>query len=100
MTTNPCAVLSVEEEQNILARIHDPHIPSAEVNVRDFGAVGDGVTLDTQAIQRAIAYLHRQGGGRVIVPAGRYLTGSLALLSHINLHLDSPQSVLSRCRFI
>ena len=94
MTTNPCAVLSVEEEQNILARIHDPRIPSAEVNVRDFGAVGDGVTLDTQAIQRAIAHLHGLGGGRVVVPAGRYLTGSLALLSHINLHLDSPQSVL------
>ncbi|WP_438437587.1 glycosyl hydrolase family 28-related protein [Kluyvera sichuanensis] len=80
MTINPSVVLSVEEERKILARIRDPQFPAREINVRDCGAVGDGATLDTDALQRAISQLHALGGGRVVVPAGRYLTGSLELL--------------------
>ena len=94
MTINPSVVLSVEEERKILARIRDPQFPAREINVRDCGAVGDGTTLDTDALQRAISQLHALGGGRVVVPAGRYLTGSLELLSNIDLHLESRQSVL------
>lgn len=94
MTINPSVVLSVEEERKILARIRDPQFPAREINVRDCGAVGDGATLDTDALQRAISQLHALGGGRVVVPAGRYLTGSLELLSNIDLHLESRQSVL------
>ncbi len=52
-------------------------------NVKDFGAVGDGVTLDTAAIQRAI-----DAGGTVYFPKGTYLTGTLYLKSHGGLFLD------------
>ena len=57
-------------------------------NVRDFGAVGDGVTLDTAAIQGAVDACAAAGGGRVTLPAGRYLSGSVFLKSHVELHLE------------
>lgn len=52
-------------------------------NVRDFGAVGDGITKDTAAIQRAL-----DGGGTIRVPGGRYLTGSLYLPDNTTLLLE------------
>src|SRR5690606_36091329 len=58
-----------------------------ELSVRDCGAVGDGVTKDTAAIQQAIDQVAAAGGGRVVVPAGRYLTGTIWLRDHIELHL-------------
>src|ERR1043166_6818995 len=58
-------------------------------NVRDFGATGDGVTLDTVAINRAIATCHAAGGGTVFVPVGVYLVVTLDLLSNVTLHLDA-----------
>ncbi len=58
-------------------------------NVRDFGAVGDGITLDSEAINQAIKACHQGGGGTVFVPAGTYLIGTVELLSHVTLHLDA-----------
>lgn len=55
----------------------------------DFGAVGDGKTLNTVSIQKAIDSCARTGGGTVDVPAGVFLTGTLQLRSHVNLHLES-----------
>jgi len=55
----------------------------------DFGAVGDGKTLNTMSIQKAIDSCARTGGGTVYVPAGVFLTGTLQLRSHVNLHLES-----------
>lgn len=58
-------------------------------NVRDFGATGDGTTLDTDAIQSAIDAAHHNGGGTVVVPAGAtYLSGSLVLKSFVELHVE------------
>jgi len=62
---------------------------SAAVNVKDFGAVGDGKTLDTQAINSAISAAAEHGGGRVCVPPGQYLVHSIHLASHIDLHLEA-----------
>ena len=45
-------------------------LPARSTDVRDFGATGDGVTLDTRAIQKAIDEIARVGGGHVIVPQG------------------------------
>ena len=53
------------------------------VSVRAFGAAGDGKTVDTAAIQRAILSLPK--GGRLVFPAGTYLTGPILLKSHMTL---------------
>lgn len=63
--------------------------PSFVRDVRDFGAVGDGKTNDTAAIQKAIDACARQGGGVVRVPHGTFRTGSLVLRSHVELNLTS-----------
>ncbi|OAM90285.1 glycosyl hydrolase family 28 protein [Termitidicoccus mucosus] len=64
------------------------------VSVTATGAVGDGVTLDTAAIQRAIDLCHAGGGGRVVIPPGRFLAGTLFLRSRVNLHLESGAVLL------
>lgn len=56
-------------------------------NVKDYGAVGDGVALNTQALQAAIDACSAAGGGTVLVPAGQYVTGTIRLKSHIELRL-------------
>lgn len=59
-------------------------------NVCDYGAIGDGVTNDTAAIQRAIDECAKNGGGEVLIPGGKtYYVGSIQLRSHIHLHFES-----------
>ncbi len=62
-------------------------------NIRDFGAVGDGHTYDTAAIQKAIDTCAENGGGIVLFPVGRYLSGMIHLRSHVTLDLV-PSAVL------
>ena len=57
-------------------------------DVRDFGARGDGATLATDAINAAIAVAYAVGGGEVVLPAGRWLSFSIRLLSGVTLRLD------------
>jgi polygalacturonase len=64
-------------------------------SVRDFGAKGDGVVKDTRAIQSAIDSAAKQGGGTVTFPAGRYLSGTIHLLSNVTLHLDNGAVLLA-----
>ncbi|WP_308635476.1 glycoside hydrolase family 28 protein [Paenibacillus silvisoli] len=63
-------------------------------NVRDYGAVGDGETLDTAAINQAIADCNEQGGGTVWLPSGTYLSGTVFMRSHVTLHLDAGSVLL------
>src|SRR4051812_34058214 len=56
-------------------------------NVRDFGAVGDGATLDTRAIQSAIDACHQDQGGVVLVPAGNFLIGPIELKTNVTLRI-------------
>jgi polygalacturonase len=65
-----------------------PVIPDRSVNLTNFDAVGDGVTLNTDAFEKAIAALSAEGGGELIVPPGYWLTGPIELQSNINLHLE------------
>ncbi|MEN6605461.1 MAG: glycosyl hydrolase family 28-related protein [Bryobacteraceae bacterium] len=67
---------------------------AADIDIRDFGAKGDGVTKDTAAIQRAIDQAARSGGGTVVVPAGRYLCGTIQLRSHTTLELRNGATLL------
>lgn len=63
-------------------------------SVTDFGAVGDGSAIVTRSLQRAIDTVADGGGGTVIVPAGRFVTGSLRLRSNINLHLEPGATIV------
>src|SRR5438105_11199771 len=54
-------------------------------NIRDFGAKGDGKATDTLAVQAAIDACHRDQGGTVLVPAGDFIIGTLALKSNVTL---------------
>ncbi|KAE8697974.1 U-box domain-containing protein 27-like [Hibiscus syriacus] len=67
------------------------------VAITEFRAVGDGVTLNTKAFQNAILYLNSfadKGGAKPFVPAGRWLTGSFDLISHLTLWLDKDAVIL------
>ena len=61
---------------------------AADFNVRDFGAKGDGAAKDTAAIQRAVDAAQLAGGGRVVLPEGAYLSGTVWLKSGVELHLE------------
>lgn len=61
---------------------------------KDYGAVGDGKTLSTQAIQKAIDAAAAAGGGTVWLPAGKFLSGTLFLKSRVTLHLESGCTLL------
>jgi len=65
-----------------------PPKPALKLNVRDYGATGDGKTKDTLAIQMTIERCSVYGGGEVVVPAGDYLTGALALRSNVVLRVE------------
>jgi polygalacturonase len=64
------------------------------LNVRAFGATGDGATRDTAAIQQVIDRCWALGGGEALVPAGNYLTGALALKSNTVLRLEKDATLL------
>ncbi len=70
-----------------VAHVEPVNIPDRRVDLRDFGAKGDGVTLCTEAFEQAIEHLSSLGGGHLDVPQGVWLTGPIRLRSRIDLHL-------------
>jgi len=74
---------------NSFTEVPPPHY----ISITDFGAVGDGKTLNTKAIQSAIDKAEENGGGLVFFPAGNFLTGTITLKSNVVLYL-SPGSVI------
>ena len=71
----------------IVRSIVAPKFKAADFDIRKFGAVEGGKASCTDAIRKAIAACHEAGGGRVVVPEGRFLTGAVRLRSNVNLHL-------------
>jgi len=71
----------------ILARIKPPKFPARDFNITSYGAVADGKTDATEAVRKAIDACNKAGGGRVVVPAGTFLTGAVHLKSNVNLYL-------------
>lgn len=77
--------------------------PAKDFNIKKYGAKADGKTDNTKAIAKAIAACAEAGGGRVVVPAGTWITGPVHLRSNVNLHLqegavlsfvDNPEAYL------
>jgi len=64
-------------------------VAANDFNVRDFGAKGDGIAKDTAAVQRAVDAAHEAGGGRAVIPAGTYLSGTVWLKDGVELHLEN-----------
>src|SRR5215469_4119231 len=74
---------------------HNYPTPSCFWNVKDVGAIGDGKTLDTIAVQKTIDLCHQGGGGYVHFPSGHtFLIGTIYLRSHVGLHVDINATVL------
>jgi polygalacturonase len=76
------------EAESILRRIAAPAFPARTFDVVRYGARPGGDVDSTPAFRSAIDACHAAGGGRVIVPRGRFLTGPIVLRSNVNLHLD------------
>jgi hypothetical protein len=69
-------------------------VPATLYDIRTFGAKGDGVTLDTQAVQAAIDQCNKDGGGTVLVPSGTFVIGTIELKSFVTLHLAPKGKLL------
>jgi len=74
--------------------IQFPSFPNRSVSIIAHGAIGDGQTMNTKAFADAIEACSQMGGGRVIVPAGIWLTGPIVLKSNINLYLECGAVIL------
>lgn len=71
-----------------------PQFPNRDFPITDFGAVPDGKTNNSQAIAKAVAACNAAGGGRVVVPAGNWLTGAIRLKSNVNLYLTENAELI------
>jgi hypothetical protein len=65
-----------------------------DYNIREFGAVGDGIFQNSRIIQHAIDYVHAHGGGRLVFYPGTYVTGSIYLKSNVTLHIEQGATLL------
>jgi polygalacturonase len=70
-------------------KVAPPVIPDRQFNIKNFGGVGDGVKLNTDAFKNAVAAIAAAGGGHLEIPPGIYMTLAFPLTSHIDLHLDA-----------
>ncbi len=68
--------------------VEEPTIPDLRVSITDFGGVGDGTLLNTEAFRKAIEHLSSKGGGHLVVPAGVWKSGPITLRSGVDLHLE------------
>ena len=72
-----------------------PNIPEIEIfNIKDFGAKGDGLTIDTKAINAAIDACSKNKNAKVIVPLGQYISGSIHLRSNIVIEIQDGAEIL------
>jgi hypothetical protein len=86
-----------EAEANIPFAMPDiklPHFANKICKITDNGAVPDGITLNTDAINKTIAGCSQTGGGEVEIPSGTWLSGPIVMQSNINLHLDNGALLL------
>jgi len=88
------AATGAAAEPRAHVEINDPNLGARTYNVRDFGAKGDGTTLDTAAVQTAIDMCNKDQGGIVLVPAGVFLIGTIEMKSNVTLHIAHSGKLL------
>lgn len=94
-TAAPAAAFDIYEGVEFdMPKVQEPSFPAYSVSITDFGAVGDGLTKNTLAFERAIADVAAKGGGKVVIPRGMWLTGPIVLRSSINLHAEDGAMVI------
>lgn len=84
----------MEQMLKIEKSIKEPVFKDKTYNILDFGAIADGKTMATSSIRKAIETCSKNGGGKVLVPAGKFLTGAIHLESNVNLHLEEGAEIL------
>ena len=77
-----------------MPKVVEPTFPDYSVSITDFGAIGDGQTLNSEAFSKAIEKVAEKGGGRVVIPRGIWLTGPIVLKSNINIHTKAGALVV------
>ena len=77
-----------------MSKVPVPEFPSTEVSLTEYGGVGNGIALNTDAFKKAIQALSEKGGGKLVVPPGIWFTGPIELKSNINLHLEKGSVIL------
>ena len=85
---------SWETARLIREQIKAPVFPDRDFVITDFGAIGDGKTDCSEAFRKAIETCSQSGGGRVVVPPGRFYTGAIHLKSNVNLHIRKNGEIL------
>lgn len=78
----------------IIENVKEPVFQDKEYNILDYGAVADGITNNSNAFREAIKICTANGGGIVLVPTGKFLTGPIHLDNNINLHLNEGAEIL------
>jgi polygalacturonase len=84
----------LKEMEKVRKKIKAPKFKNKDYHITSFGAKGDGVTKNTEAFKKAVEACSRNGGGRVVVPAGKFLTGPIYLESNVNLHLQAGATIV------
>lgn len=77
-----------------MPQINTPEFPNNICNIKDYGAAGNRIFVNTNSIREAIDDCSRKGGGKIIFPEGKWLTGPIHLKSNINLHLDENSEIV------
>lgn len=67
---------------------------AGDFNILTYGAIGDGTTLNTEAIQKAIDACNRSGGGKVVFPEGSFLSGTIVLKDNVTIHFEKNSVLL------
>jgi len=95
---NPEAVVQLHLIPEFLTKFQ-PQFPGRRFDITRYGAVANAKTLNTAAIQKAIDACASAGGGEVVIPKGKFLTGPITLASNMNLHLAGGAVLLMSDRF-
>ena len=77
-----------------MPKVKEASFPDFEKNIKEYGAVGDGLTKNSEAFKASIEAVNKAGGGKVLVPRGVWYTGPITLLSNVNLHLEDGALII------